>query len=376
MDIGQQNNILIVAGGTGGHIFPALALADCLRRLGMRPIFITDRRGLGFLPQSPDIPLYSLSAGSFVSKNLISIVSTGYKLVWGLIESRILISRLAPVAVIGFGGYASVATVLVASQMKIPTIIHEANTVMGRANRFLAARVSVIATSSPETKRLPICHKNKVVYTGVPVREHISAITELAVKRLGPKSRIRLLVTGGSQGSRTFSAVVPRALAKLPFELRHRLFVVHQCRHSEENAVKLVYETAKNEAKVEPFIENMVEALEGSHLVVCRAGASTLAELAVAGRPAVIIPYPYATDDHQTANAQALLDSGAGWMVHEKDLDVNKLKICLFKLLSDVDYLVDAGGKARALSRPEANHLLARLTCDLIAKSGSLQEAI
>ena len=371
MQTKRRDKIFIVAGGTGGHIFPAQAVAHQLLELNLQPIFVTDCRGMRLLDSRGGVPCYSVSAAPFPRRNWIKLTIGVAKLIFGLNQARVLIHRLAPAAAIGFGGYASLPTILMAAHMKLPTMIHEANTVIGRANRFLAPRVSAIATSYRDTVGLAPLYHSKVVQTGVPVRGDILKVRRLNGEVLTTESEIRLLVMGGSQGSTTMSEVVPRSLLQLPIEFRSRLSVVQQCRISDQETVKSVFANASIKATVVPFITNLAEVLGDIHLVICRAGASTVAELAVAGRPALLIPYPYATDDHQMANARAFETAGAGWVIAENDFNIKKLTATLCRIFGDLNRLIAAGAKARAVSTPDAARRVAQLATLLASESQS-----
>ena len=284
-------------------------------------------------------------------------------------SSAALIRRLGPVAAVGFGGYASLPTMLIASHMKLPTVIHEANAVLGRANRLLAPRVSAIATAFQNTSGLAELYKHKVVQTGTPVRANIVAVRKLGAQVLNTMSKIQLLVIGGSQGSRIMGEVVPAAIGRLPPSLKDRLLVTHQCRPSDKLKVEALFAMGGVSASVIPFIEDMAAALEVANLVISRAGASTVAELSVAGRPALLVPYPHAVDDHQTVNARALGDAGGAWIIEEKEFNVEKLGIWLIELLKDPSVLLAAGHKAGEVGQPYAAHHLADIVSQLISES-------
>ena len=364
----RLGKILIAAGGTGGHIFPAQALASRLLGIGFQPALVTDRRGMELGCDQLGVPCHTLYAGPFSRQSWVGLLLAVIKLSIGMVQARVLIHRLAPVAAVGFGGYASLPMMLMAARMKLPTVIHEANAVLGRANRFLAPRVSAIATSFQNTSGVAELYQGKVVETGTPVRADIVALRELVTQPLNSNSKIRLLIVGGSQGSRIMSEVVPAALARLPSWLRDRLVIVHQCRASDQANVEALFAMGGISASVIPFIENMAAALKAAHLVVSRAGASIVAELAVAGRPALLVPFSHATDDHQTANARALVDAGGAWMIDEKEFNVVKLETWLVELFKNPSVLVAASRKARAIGQPDAAHCLADVTSQVISE--------
>ena len=365
----RLGKILIAAGGTGGHVFPAQALAHYLYKLGFQPTLVTDRRGMEFGCDQVGIPCHLVYASPFSRRNWFGILLAAIKSGVGMIQARFLIRQLGPVAAVGFGGYASLPTMLIASHMKLPTVIHESNAVLGRANRLLASRVSVIATAFQNTAGLTERHKVKVVQTGTPVRASIVAARKTEAEVQNTSSKIRLLVIGGSQGSRIMSEVVPAALGRLPQSLKNRLVVVHQCRLSDRSRVKASFAMAGVNASVISFINDMGAALECTNLVISRAGASTVAELAVAGRAALLVPFPHAVDDHQAANARELGDVGGAWIIDEKEFNAEKLGNWLVEMLKDPSILLTAGRKAGGVGRPDAAHHLAEIVGQLISES-------
>ena len=370
MEAHSAGNVLIAAGGTGGHIFPAQTLAHCLLGQGFQPTLVTDRRGIELGCGRTGLPCRTVYSSSFSNRGLMGLALAGMRLSVGVMQSWFLVRRLGPVVVVGFGGHATLPLLLVAVWMKLPTVIHEANAVLGRANRLLAPKVSAIATSFDDTRGLAGVHRVKVVRTGVPVRTDIVSIRGLVTRPLRLDSKIHLLVIGGSQGSRVLSEVVPAALAQMPSYVKTRLVVVHQCRAIDRDKVATAFEIGDINASVSPFIKDMAAALGAAHLVISRSGASMVAELAAAGRPALLIPFPHATDDHQTANARVLVDAGGAWMMHESDFKVPKLKTWLVDLLRDPQVLLAAGHKARAIGEPDAASNLAEVTSGLVSKHG------
>ena len=365
----RLGKILIAAGGTGGHIFPAQALADYLCQLGFQPTLVTDRRGMALSAGKVGIPCHLVYASPFSRRNWFGILLAVIKSVVGMVQAWVLIRQLGPVGAIGFGGYASLPTMLIASCMKLPTVIHESNAVLGRANRLLAPRVSAIATSFHNTAGLADPQKHKVIQTGTPVRANIIAVRNTKAQVRNTFSKIHLLVIGGSQGSQILSEVVPAALARLPSSLKRRLVVVQQCRASDEVKVKALFAMTGVKASVVPFIDDMSAALEFADLVISRAGASTEAELAVAGRAALLVPFPHAVDGHQAANARALRDAGGAWIIDEKEFEPEKLGNWLVELSKDPSRLLTAGRKAGAMGRPDAAHHLAGIVGQLISES-------
>src|SRR5579859_1010931 len=358
--------ILLTAGGTGGHVFPAEALATELSRRGHALAFVTDRRGARYGGALGELDTYHISGGGIAGKSVADRVTSMGSLVAGYFQARKLIRRLKPAAVIGFGGYASVPAVLAASHLGVPAAVHEQNAVLGRANRLLAGGVARIATSFGEVGKIATAWQQKVRHVGNPVRGPILAVR----KQLYPLAdgTLTLLVTGGSQGAKAFSDLVPQALIRLPEALQRRITVHQQCKAEDIERVTQLYRSHGIAADLQPFFNDVPARLAAAHLVICRSGASTMAELAVAGRPAVLVPYPYAIDDHQTANARAFARHGAGWVMPQETLTAESLAVQLGALLASPSALSEAAGHARREGVPEAAERLADLMADLAEK--------
>ncbi len=352
--------IVLAAGGTGGHVFPAEALAESLLARGYRLALVTDSRGAAYggvlgTVETHRLPLARMSGG--LAARVRSVVSIGAS----VFRARALLRRLAPGAVIGFGGYPSLPTVLAATQLGIPSAIHEQNAVLGRANRLLARRVSAIATSFPEVKFLGAELRQRTTVTGNPVRPAVRAIRGSAYAVPTSGDRFRILVVGGSQGASIFSKVVPAALAILAPHLRERIDIAQQARAEDLEAARAAYAGLCMNADLQPFFNDVPARLQAAHLVICRSGASTVAELAVAGRPAIMVPYPHATDDHQTANAAALAALGGGWITPNSEFNAMSLAERLSALLADPAPLGRAAAAAHDAGRPDAAERLADL---------------
>ncbi len=355
--------VIIAAGGTGGHVFPALALAGALRDEGIEAAFVTDRRGSAFEGELPGIACYAVRAGGVAGRNVIGILRSLTNLMLGTWQARGLLRRLKPSLAVGFGGYASVPPLFAAGGLGVPTLIHEANAVLGRANRLLAHRARMVATAFPETVRVPA--NGQVAHTGNPVRAEIVAARDVPYDAPAPDAPFRLLVIGGSQGARIMGRTLPKALAELPDAARKRLRLTLQCREEDLREARATLEAAGIEAEVATFFHDIAERLAGSHLVIARAGASTVAELACVGRPAILIPYAHATDDHQSANAAALADAGGAWAIAESDLRGDSLRDAIAARMADPG-LADAAAKAHALGTPDAAAKLAALAKTLM----------
>lgn len=352
--------IVIAAGGTGGHMFPAQALAGALAERGRDIVLVTDRRGAEYGGAIAETVL-TVSAGTVSGRGLPGRLMGLGQIAFGAIQAHGILRRLAPAGVVGFGGYASVPTMLAATRIGLPTVIHEQNAVLGRANRLMAPRVRAIAAAFAETAQLCPADRAKAEHTGNPVRAAIAALAERpypAPERGGPLS---LLVIGGSQGAVVMSEVVPAALAALPEELRARLEVVQQCRADDLDETRETYRAAGIAAELADFFDDLPARLAKAQLVIARAGASTVAELTSAGRPAILVPYPSAADDHQSANARAIELAGGGWTMPQPTFTPDALASRIESFLIAPPRLIDAAMKARSIGVPEAATRLADL---------------
>ncbi|MBB4267509.1 undecaprenyldiphospho-muramoylpentapeptide beta-N-acetylglucosaminyltransferase [Roseospira visakhapatnamensis] len=359
--------IVLAAGGTGGHVFPAEALAAALEARGCRLALVTDRRGQGHGGATLGgvlgrLTTHRVQAGGIAGRGLTGRVVGLARLIVGAGQAWRLLRRLRPDVVVGFGGYAAFGPTLAASLLGLPTVIHEQNAVLGRANRLLAGRARMVATALPTVRHLPA---GKGRHVGNPVRPATLEARAVPYDPPAPDGPVRLLVTGGSQGARALSDLVPVALAALPETLRARLSVAQQCRPEDLDRARATYAAAGIAAETAAFFDDIPARLAAAHLVLCRAGASTVAELTCAGRPAVLIPFPFAVDDHQTANARALDEAGAAWLMPQGTLTPDTLSARLAALLGDADGLAATAARARALGRPDAAERLAALTLAL-----------
>jgi UDP-N-acetylglucosamine--N-acetylmuramyl-(pentapeptide) pyrophosphoryl-undecaprenol N-acetylglucosamine transferase len=357
--------IVIAAGGTGGHFFPAEALATELIARGQRVTLMTDVRSGGL--QSPvfaGLEQFVISGAGIAGRSAVGAGKAAAALTAGVLQARAILSRLHAAVVVGFGGYPCVAPVLATLLMfQRPTLIlHEQNAVLGRANRWLARRADMLALSFPATRRVP--ENAATVVTGNPVRPAIAALA--ARPYAPPTDTLRLLVLGGSLGARVFSDVVPPALAGLPDGLRSRLSVVQQCRAEDLTRVEAAYASAGIEADLAAFFPDIAARLAAAHLVIARAGASTVAELAVAGRPSILVPLPGAIDDHQTANASAFVETHGASVIAQRDFSPEALRERLGALFAAPDMLAHAALAARGIARSDATVRLADLVEDLM----------
>jgi UDP-N-acetylglucosamine--N-acetylmuramyl-(pentapeptide) pyrophosphoryl-undecaprenol N-acetylglucosamine transferase len=360
---------VLAAGGTGGHLFPAEALAIELLGRGTEVHLLSDERAEAFAGGAPGIEIHQVRAARLGGGPAQNAHALG-ELALGTLQARRLLRRLSPACAIGFGGYPSVPTMLAAVYLGLPTLIHEQNAVLGRANRLLAPRVRRIATGFPATTGVRQNDRPRTFHTGNPVRAAILAVGRpnyVAPRRGGP---IELLILGGSQGARIMSEAVPPALAALPTRLREMLRVSHQARPEDLPAAEAIYRKHRIQAELQSFFTDVPERLARAHLAICRAGASTIAELAAIGRPALLIPYPHATDNHQTANARSFAEAGGGWVVAQPELRPDTLALRLESLLDDSAALTAAAERAAGFGRRDATQELARLAIEIERGAG------
>ncbi len=380
----ERRPVVIAAGGTGGHFYPAEALAAALIERGQWVVLMTDARAS--IPRSTvfdERNQYVLQGAGIAGRGVVRAGKAVFSLAAGVARARGIMARIRPAAVVAFGGYPSVPPVLATRLLgeRPPVILHEQNAVLGRANRFLCRHASVLALSFAETTRVP-ANVRRVV-TGNPVRPAVTALIHAGYEAPpGPRhdgsilgGSIRLLVLGGSLGARVFSDIVPQALAGLPLAVRARLLVTQQCRAEDLERVRAIYAASEITADLAPFFPDVADRLRVAHLVVARAGASTVAELAIAGRPSILVPLPGAIDDHQSANAQALADAGGAWVMPQKDFSVVALTERLATLLPDPGALAQAAESARREARPGAAATLADVVEQLIKVPSRAQPA-
>ena len=370
MSTADRPLVVLAAGGSGGHVFPAEALAAELASRGCRLALITDRRGGAFGGALGDIETHRISAGAIAGKNPLRRLLSGSELAWGTWQARGLLGRLKPGAVIGFGGYASVPAVLAAVGRGFPTVLHEQNAILGRANRMLARRVGRLCVSFENTGGLVAEAEARTVVTGMPVRPGVATLRDRPFPFLVGQAPINLLVMGGSQGARVFSDVVPAALRRLPEHLRARLRVSQQCRAEDLERARAAYRPSGVDADLSTFFDDAPDRMAAAHLVIARSGASTVAELAAIGRPAILVPYPHAVDDHQSANGHAVDAAGAGWLMPEDALTPESLAHRLTDLFVLPATLTNAAAAARAAGRVDAAQRLADSVIDMIDGNG------
>jgi UDP-N-acetylglucosamine--N-acetylmuramyl-(pentapeptide) pyrophosphoryl-undecaprenol N-acetylglucosamine transferase len=371
----SRGAIMMSAGGTGGHLFPAQALGEELIKRGWEVDLITDTRGNVFGADFPARNRYKIAAATFKGRSPLEATKTLGTLGNGFQSSYRIMGEAGPRAVIGFGGYPTLAPLLAAAGRGIPTAIHEQNSVMGQANRFLAPMVKAIACSFENTKYLEGKLLAKARVTGTPLRGNVLQLANVPYRPPSSSAQINLLVFGGSQGAKYFSDVVPQALQMLPQQTRDRLFVMQQCREEDIDRVFETYEAAGVAAELATFFEDLPYRMSNSHLVIARSGATTVAELCALGRPSLLVPLPHAKDNDQLENAMRLEAAGGGWCLPQTELTVEGLATAVRRLFDDPSALVRAATSAHARANYHAVENLAELIEELAEKPVVAAEA-
>ncbi len=371
---GDEVTIMLAAGGTGGHLFPAYALAEELGRRGAAVDLLTDVRGARYGGDFPARRTYPIPSATITSRSPFEMARTAWVLMRGLWAAYRLFGKARPGAVVGFGGYPSFPPLLAARLHGIPSALHEQNAVLGRANRMLAERVSAIALSFARTKFLDPRLGPKVRVTGNPVRRAVIDAAGRPYRAPRPQEPFRLLVFGGSQGARFFADALPPALALLPAEARGRLRLTQQGREEDIGRLRSAYGSSGIAAEVAPFFADLPARMADAHLVVARAGASTVAELTVIGRPALLVPLPHAIDNDQRQNATRLAESGACWCIDQKEASPERLAREIARLMGDPGALEAAAAAAKGQGRPDAVARLADLAEELAGRKSPGRE--
>lgn len=359
---------VVAAGGTGGHLFPAQALSEALIARGWRIVLASDERVAAFAESFPAERRIGLSASSYKPGDPFGAALAGLTIFRGVLQARSAFAQIDPGVVVGFGGYPSVPGLLAGITQHRPTVLHEQNAVMGRANRRMAGQVRAVACAFPTLQKAPPKVAERAVVVGNPVRPEIRALAELAYTPPSADGPIHLLITGGSQGARLLSELMPLALAALPEEMRARLRVQQQTRKESMDGARRVYLNAGIQAEIAPFFRDMAGRLAEAHLVVGRAGAGTVCEFAIAGKPSILVPLAIALDDDQGQNAKVMADAGGAQVAREDQLSVETMSTALSKLLSNSDRLVRMAAGARSIAKPDAAERLADLVEATAAK--------
>lgn len=362
--------VLLSAGGTGGHLFPAEALAHELAARGWEVHLATDARANRFAGHFPAKAVHPIASATFGSKNPIALMRSFWTIWKGVGQATALLARIKPAVVVGFGGYPTLPPLYAATRRGVPAMVHEQNAVMGRANKALAARVSAIAGGFLMPSGT---YADKIVQVGNPVRPAVLALQGAAFEAPKEHDAIKLLVFGGSQGARFFSDMVPEAIAKLPDAVKKRLRVTQQARAEDETRVNARYAELGVSAEVAPFFSNLPNKMADAHLVLSRAGASTVLELSVIGRPSILVPLPHALDDDQGHNAQLLVDAGAALLRRQPTIDADSLAGDIMSLIGEPDGLARRAASARGVAQTNATQLLADLA-EAIASGKTITE--
>jgi len=365
MNTEKSKLILLCAGGTGGHLFPAESLAVVLTKRGLTVDLATDSRAAHFKFPARDVHL--IPSATLRGRGPVSIVRTAALLTYGTWRAGRVLKRIRPAAVVGFGGYPTVPPMMAATMRNIPTVLHEQNGVMGRANRLLAARVTAIATGFRSLKNADAV-QSKITFTGNPVRPAVLAAAATPYDPPQPGGPLRLLVFGGSQGARVMSEIVPPALERLDAALRARLAIVQQARAEDIDAVRATFARLGVQAECEPFFSDLPSRMAAAHLVVSRSGASTVAELSAIGRPGILVPLPHALDQDQLVNAGVLESAGGAITVVQRDFTPDRLAREIGALAAAPDRLSAMAAAARSAGTLDAAERLA----DLVIKTAGI----
>jgi UDP-N-acetylglucosamine--N-acetylmuramyl-(pentapeptide) pyrophosphoryl-undecaprenol N-acetylglucosamine transferase len=356
--------ILLAAGGTGGHLFPAEALGVELIKRGFRVRLATDSRAVRysglFSPDMTDV----VPSETVRGRNPVSLARTAIMLSYGAVVALNLVRRLKPAAVVGFGGYPTLPPLMAAKLLGVPGIIHDANAVLGRANRFLSTRVNAIATSLPGVLDRDPSLAGKATTVGTPMRPAILAAAAQDYASPEPDGALRLLVVGGSQGARVMSDIVPPAVEKLDPSLWGRLLLTQQVREEDMARVRAVYDRLKINAELAPFFSDLPARLASTHLVISRSGAGTVAELAAIGRPSILVPLPGAIDQDQFANAGVLSQADGALRIAQAEFTPDRLAAEISAFAAEPARLTAMAANARKVGRLDAAERLA----DLVVK--------
>jgi UDP-N-acetylglucosamine--N-acetylmuramyl-(pentapeptide) pyrophosphoryl-undecaprenol N-acetylglucosamine transferase len=359
------NRVVVAAGGTGGHLFPAAALSHVLEARGFEVHLVTDERAEKYGGDFPAHDVHKIASASPSGGPVLSRARAILTLAQGTFAARKLFAQIEPAAVAGFGGYPAVPPLLAAVWLRIPTLLHESNAVIGRANRFLAPRVDTIAKGFEILGGLPEKLAVEAHLTGNPVRPMVLEAARMPFPDCSG-GQMKILVTGGSQGARIFSDIVPAALGLVPEEIRRKLILVQQARGEDADRVRRAYSGLGVDAEVQPFFADLPARIAQAHLVIARSGASTVSELAVIGRPSILVPLPHALDQDQAANAKQLAEAGAATIAAQSVFSPQWLATSLTEAHASMDVLAVRAAAAKRLGIPDAAERLAGLVQGLI----------
>jgi UDP-N-acetylglucosamine--N-acetylmuramyl-(pentapeptide) pyrophosphoryl-undecaprenol N-acetylglucosamine transferase len=362
---GSSGAVVIAAGGTGGHLFPAQALAEELARRGYAVHLMTDKRVRDYGAKFPAQQIYDIPSATVGLRQPWKLPLGLFKLARGYSIARTVLLYVQPVAIVGFGGYPSFPPVLAGARLKVPTIIHEQNAIMGRANRALARFATAIACSFPASINLNPALKHKVALTGNPVRSQVRELAAAAYEKPAADRSFRLLVFGGSQGAKFFADIMPDTVAEMPAAVRRRLKITQQCRSEDVERVRNALDRLNVGHEVKAFFSDLPKRMAEAHLVLCRSGASTIAELGAVGRPAILVPLPHAIDNDQLRNAQSFTRNGAGWLMPQSEIVPADLAAVITRLRYQESDLVAAASAALSTGIPDAAEKLADLVAGL-----------
>ena len=352
--------VILAAGGTGGHVFPAIGVAEALSKKGHSVLYLTDTRAIDLQPSVRSWDVKCIPAISFNGRGICSKIRAFWTLVKGVFVSRYFMKEFGAEIVVGFGGYPTVAPIIAAFIGRNIIVLHEQNAVLGRANKWLSCVAHIIATSFELTEKLNDNH-SKTITVGNPVRKEMKKARLSAYPIIKADTKINILVIGGSAGAKILSDTVPQAFLLLPISLRKNLRITQQCRKEDLAKVLAMYKAAGQQSDVKTFFDDIPEKIKNSHLVISRSGASTIAELSVIGRPAILIPYQFAIDNHQKINADAMVKTGGAWSFDESNLKPEALANFLEEILTDHKKLRSAARASHNFGIPESSETLANL---------------
>jgi UDP-N-acetylglucosamine--N-acetylmuramyl-(pentapeptide) pyrophosphoryl-undecaprenol N-acetylglucosamine transferase len=356
-----MSTLMIMAGGTGGHVYPALAVADALRKDGVDVFWLGTRSGIeARVVPANQIDIEWVSIAGVKGKGPLAIVAAPFKIALAMLQTAAVIFRRRPAAVLGMGGFVAGPGGLAARLLMLPLVIHESNAVVGLTNKWLAKIATHVLVGFPGVLQ----GNRHQQYVGNPVRKAIAAIESPESRLAGRTGKINLLVVGGSLGAQVLNETVPRAIGRMAADIRPN--VRHQAGRDKLGATELAYQQQGLAVRCSEFIEDMAEAYSWADVVICRSGAMTVAEIAAAGVTAIFVPYPYAIYDHQTMNARFLADQDAAILVDQEKLSDEKLAGVLEELANDRERILAIASSARRCAQPEATQRVAEICKEVL----------